>query len=171
MGNLGLIWHQTCLVPGPRWWRHSAELCRLSLLFCPFCPQYSGFPYLCCAELSSKPSFPNFALSYVIELCPTALPAHPCSLPPCDVAQALHLGLQDSTGPWLQTVCKEYSLQARLGLSTIACVFSEPVCVCCFILGISHIFPVDIRWHLSICRLLLLGMDLAWFMAINKWVL
>lgn len=70
-----------------------------SLLFCPFCPQYSGFHYLCCAELSSKPSFPNFALSYVIELCPTASPAHPCSWPPCDVAQALHLGLQDSTGP------------------------------------------------------------------------
>lgn len=99
MGNLGLIWHQTCLVPGLRWWWHSAELCRLSLLFCPFCPQYSGFHYLCCTELSSKPFFPNFALSYVIELCPIASPAHPCSWPPCDIAQALHLGLQDSTGP------------------------------------------------------------------------
>lgn len=98
MENLRLIWHQTCF-PGLSWWQHSPELCSLSLLFCSFCPQYSGFHYLCRAELSSKTFFPNFALSYVLELCPIASPTHQCSWPPCDVPQALHLGLQDSTGP------------------------------------------------------------------------
>lgn len=128
MENLRLIWHQTCF-PGLSWCQHSPELCSLSLLSCSFCPQYSSFHYLCRAELSSKTFFPNFALSYVLELCPIASPAHQCSWPPCNVPQALHLGLQDSTGP-----CSELYVRNTLFKPDLD---SPPLPVCSLSLYVS----------------------------------